>query len=452
MKSNFFEEKFLPIASKIGNQRHLLALRDGIMFAMPLMIIGSFFIIVAWLEAEWYQNFMAKTFGDNWNAFGDIVYNGTMGIIALIAVFGVAYSLAGSYKVDGKNIDGVPAGVLALAGYLIVNIMSTFTVDEESVSAWSPDIFSAQYLFVGLIVAIITAEIYRFFLQKKMIITLPDTVPPTVSRSFTALIPGLVIIIFFLFVRFVFAQTSWETFATFIQVVVTQPFTILGSTYIGTLIASLMEHLLWSFGIHGSSIITSVMEPNWITNADANLAAVKEGAKTLPHIITYTFYENGIWMGGSGATLPVAIYMMFLAKSKLLKKVGRLAIGPSIFNVNEPIMFGVPVVLNPFLMIPFMLAPVAVLTVTYFGTSMGIFPQTTGTIIPWTTPYFISGYLMTDGKIMGVVRQLVACAVASTIWFPFIKMWDKKNLEMEKASTAKMWDKKNLEMENATIN
>jgi len=111
-----------------------------------------------------------------------------------------------------------------------------------------------------------------------------------------------------------------------------------------------------------------------------------------------------------------------------------LAIGPSIFNVNEPIMFGVPVVLNPFLMIPFMLAPVAVLTVTYFGTSMGIFPQTTGTIIPWTTPYFISGYLMTGGKIMGVVMQLVAFAVASAIWFPFIKMWDKKNLEMEKAN------------------
>ncbi|MEH7402605.1 MULTISPECIES: PTS cellobiose transporter subunit IIC [Bacillaceae] len=433
MNSSFFEKKFLPIASKIGNQRHLLALRDGIMFAMPLMIIGSFFIIVAWLEADWYQNFMAKVFGENWNAFGDIVYNGSMGIIALVAVFGVAYSLASSYKVDKKNIDGVPAGVLALASYLIVNIMSTFKDGKETVSAWSPDLFGAQYLFVGLIIAIITAEIYRYFLQKKIIITLPDTVPPTVSRSFTALIPGFVIILFFLLVRYGFSHTGWGDFATFVHKVVTQPFTILGSTYVGTLVACLMEHLLWSFGIHGSSIITSVMEPIWITNADANLEALKAG-KTLPHIITYTFYENGIWMGGSGATLPVAIYMAFLAKSKLLKKVGRLAIGPSIFNVNEPIMFGVPIVLNPFLMIPYILAPVAVLTVTYFGTAMGIFPHTTGTIIPWTTPYFISGYLMTGGKIMGVVMQLVAFAVASIIWFPFIRIWDKKNLEMEKAS------------------
>ncbi|KQL34808.1 PTS cellobiose transporter subunit IIC [Bacillus sp. FJAT-25509] len=433
MNTKFFERKFLPIASKIGNQRHLLALRDGIMFAMPLMIIGSFFIIVAWLEADWYQNFMSKVFGENWNAFGDIVYNGSMGIIALVAVFGVAYSLASSYKVDKKNIDGVPAGVLALASYLIVNIMSTFKDGKESVSAWSPDLFGAQYLFVGLIVAIVTAEIYRYFLQKKIIITLPDTVPPTVSRSFTALIPGFVIILFFLLVRYGFSHTGWGDFATFVHKVVTQPFTILGSTYIGTLVACLMEHLLWSFGIHGSSIITSVMEPIWLTNADANLTAVKAG-KELPHIITYTFYENGIWMGGSGATLPVAIYMTFLAKSKLLKKVGRLAIGPSIFNVNEPIMFGVPIVLNPFLMIPYILAPVAVLTVTYFGTAMGIFPHTTGTIIPWTTPYFISGYLMTGGKIMGVVMQLVAFAVASIIWFPFIRMWDKKNLELEKAS------------------
>ncbi|MFB7141578.1 PTS cellobiose transporter subunit IIC [Gottfriedia sp. NPDC056225] len=432
MKSNFFERKFLPIASKIGNQRHLLALRDGIMFAMPLMIIGSFFIIVAWLEADWYQNFMAKVFGENWNAFGDIVYNGSMGIIALVAVFGVAYSLASSYKVDKKNIDGVPAGVLALASYLIVNIMSTFKDGKETVSAWSPDLFGAQYLFVGLIIAIITAEIYRYFLQKKIIITLPDTVPPSVSRSFTALIPGFVIILFFLLVRYGFSHTGWGDFATFVHKVVTRPFTILGSTYIGTLVACLMEHILWNFGIHGSSIITSVMEPIWIQNADANLAAVKAG-KALPHIITYTFYENGIWMGGSGATLPVAIYMTFLAKSKLLKKVGRLAIGPSIFNVNEPIMFGVPIVLNPFLIVPYILAPVAVLTVTYFGTVMGIFPHTTGTIIPWTTPYFISGYLMTGGKIMGVVMQLVAFAVASCIWFPFIRLWDKKNLELEKA-------------------
>jgi cellobiose PTS system EIIC component len=434
MKSNFFEEKFLPIASKIGNQRHLLALRDGIMFAMPLMIIGSIFITLAWLEVEKYQNFMASIFGDNWSAFGDVVYNATLGILTIIAVFGVGYSLASSYKVDNKNIDGIPAGVLALSGYFIISFLSNFKLGKEQVSAWSPDLFTAQYLFVGLIVALITAEIYRFFLQKKIIITLPDTVPPTVARSFTALIPGFVIIVLFLLVRLGFAYTSWENLATFIREVVSKPFTLAGSTYIGTLIACLMEHFLWSFGIHGSSIITAFMEPIWIQNSDANLHAVKEGSKVLPHIVTYSFYENGIWMGGSGATLPVAIYMLLFAKSNLLKKVGKLAIGPSIFNVNEPIMFGLPVVLNPFLMIPYILAPIAVLTITYFGTDLGIFPYTNGTMPPWTTPYFISGYLMTGGKLMGVVMQLVAFAVAFTIWFPFIKMWDKKNLEMEKAN------------------
>lgn len=434
-KSNFFEEKFLPIAAKIGSQRHLIALRDGIMFSMPLLIIGSFFIILAELPIDAYQNFMSSTFGDNWTVFEGIVANGSIGLIALIAVFGVAYSLASSYSVDDKNIDGIPAGVLAVSAYFIVNLVGVFTVGGETAEAWSTDLFSTQYLFVALLVAIITAEIYRYLLQKKIVITLPSTVPPAVSRSFTALIPGFIIVIFFLLVRFGFANTSWGDFATFIQEILKKPITSAGSSYIGTMIVCLVEHFLWTFGIHGSSIITSVMEPIWLTNAGENLDASKEGLKTLPHIVTYTFYENGVWMGGSGATLSVVVYMLLVAKSKLVKQVGRLSIGPAIFNINEPVVFGLPIVLNPFLMIPYIIAPLAVVTVTYFGTSLGIFPYTTGVVIPWTTPYFISGYLMTGGKIMGVVMQLVAFVVAFGIWWPFIRAWDKKNFEMEAAES-----------------
>ncbi len=431
---SFFEEKFMPVAAKIGNQKHLIALRDGIMFTMPLLIIGSIFIILAELPINAYQNFMASIFGENWTAFEGVALNGTMGIISLIAVFGIAYSLAGSYEVDGKKIDGIPAGVLAVASFFIVNIVSVFGTGDEAVEAWGTSIFSSQYLFLAIVVSLGAAEIYRLMLQKKIVITMPKSVPPTVARSFTALLPGFVIIIFFMLVRLGFSFTPWSDLATFVQSVLKKPIELAGSSYIGTVFACLFEHLLWSVGIHGSSIMTAVMEPIWISNAGANLDAFKAGATSLPNIVTYTFYENGVWMGGSGATLAVVVYMLVFAKSKLVKQIGRLAIVPGIFNINEPVVFGLPVVLNPFLMIPYILAPIAVTTVSYFGTVIGLFPYTTGVIIPWTTPYFISGYLMTGGNVMGVVAQVISFAVAFVIWLPFIRVWDRRNYLSEKQS------------------
>lgn len=431
---SFFEEKFMPIAAKIGNQKHLIALRDGIMFTMPLLIIGSIFIILAELPINAYQNFMASIFGENWTAFEGVALNGTMGIISLIAVFGIAYSLAGSYEVDGKKIDGIPAGVLAVASFFIVNIVSVFGTGDDAVEAWGTSVFSSQYLFLAIVVSLGAAEIYRLMLQKKIVITMPKSVPPTVARSFTALLPGFVIIIFFMLVRLGFSFTPWSDLATFVQSVLKKPIEFAGSSYIGTVFACLFEHLLWSVGIHGSSIMTAVMEPIWISNAGANLEAFKAGAKSLPNIVTYTFYENGVWMGGSGATLAVVVYMLVFAKSKLVKQIGRLAIVPGIFNINEPVVFGLPVVLNPFLMIPYILAPIAVTTVSYFGTLIGLFPYTTGVIIPWTTPYFISGYLMTGGNVMGVVAQVISFAVAFVIWLPFIRVWDRRNYLSEKQS------------------
>ena len=263
---------------------------------------------------------------------------------------------------------------------------------------------------------------------------MPKTVPPTVARSFTALIPGIIITVFFLLVRLGFAFTPWVDFATFIQEILKKPISAAGSSYLGTLVACLVEHFLWAFGIHGSSIMTSVMEPVWLVNAAENLEAFKSGATKLPHIVTYTFYENGVWMGGSGATLSVVVYMLIFAKSRLVKQVGRLAIVPGLFNINEPVVFGLPIVLNPFLMIPYIISPVVVMTIMYFGTAVGIFPYTTGVIIPWTTPYFISGYLMTGGKIGGVFMELVAFLAAFAVWFPFIRIWDKKNYNLELAS------------------
>lgn len=418
-KTNFIEDKFMPAAAKVGSERHLLALRDGIVMVMPLLIIGAFSMIIAEFPFQPYLDFMARVFGENWNAFEGIIMNATYNIVALIASYGVASSL-----VNGYGVDGTPAGVIALSCFFITNIVGTFDTAGGVVEAWVTSNFSAEYLFTALLIALIVGEIYRVLVQKNITIKLPASVPPAVSRQFTALIPGIVIIIMFLIVRGLFSLTVWESFPAFVAAIIAAPLRGMGSSYIGTLLCTVFEQALWGVGLHGSSIIVyPIFEPIWLLNMQENLASAAS------HIVTMPFYESGVWIGGSGCTLPVVVYMLLFAKSKLLKQVGKIGIGPGIFNINEPVTFGLPIVLNPVLLVPFVLSPVAVMTVQYIGTAIGLFPLC-NYMVPWTTPFFISGFLMT-GSVMGVVAQIISFAIAFVIWLPFIRAWDKKNYEQE---------------------
>ncbi|MDR0671577.1 MAG: PTS transporter subunit EIIC [Oscillospiraceae bacterium] len=421
--SSFMEEKFLPIAARIGTQRHLLALRDGIVMIMPLLILGAFSMIIAEFPSEAYLNFMARTFGENWNAFEGIIMNATYGIVALVACYGVTSSLVGSY-----GLDGTPAGMIALSAFFIVNVIQSATIGGESVDAWMASTFTAEFLFTALVTALLVGEMYRLLVQKKFVINLPKSVPSAVARQFTALLPGIVIMLAFLVIHGLFALTPWGSFPQFMSDVISIPLRGFGTSYVGTLAAVLVEHFLWSLGLHGSSIIIfPIFEPMWIVNLQENL----NGAH---HILTQPFYENGVWIGGSGATLPVVVYMLVFAKSKLLKQVGRIGIIPGLFNINEPVTFGLPVVLNPFLMIPYIAAPTVVMTLQYIGTAIGLFPYC-NYMVPWTTPFLISGFLMTQ-SVMGVIAQILSFAVAFLIWLPFIKIWDDRNYRIEAQEAA----------------
>lgn len=419
----FFEEKFIPVATKIANQRHILALRDGIILTMPLLIIASLFIIISDFPVEGYQNFMTGLFGEGW---GDFVWNdvfvATTSLIAVIATFGIAKSLVDSY-----DMDGTPAGVIALSSFFVL-----LPLDVDAWS-WNADLFGSANLFMGMIVALLIGELYRVIVKKNLVIKLPGSVPPSISNSFVALVPAGAAIVLSLIVKMIFRATPFGDMGSFITAVVSAPLTIAGTSYPGAMFATFIEQMLWSFGIHGSSVVTAVMEPIWLNANLENLAAFQAGATQLPHIITQTFIENFMWIGGSGATLPVVIYMLCFARSKMLKDLGRLSIAPGLFNINEPVVFGLPIVLNPFLMIPFIVSPLVIFTISYVGMYLNIFPRMVGVSIPWTTPYLISGYLATGGRFGGVLLQIVNFVVAFFIWLPFIRSWDKKNVAMEQA-------------------
>lgn len=370
---------------------------------MPLLIIGSLFIIISDFPVEAYQTFMAGIFGEGW---GDFVWNdvfvATTSLIAVIATFGIAKSLVDSY-----DLDGTPAGIMALSSFFVL-----LPLDVET-WGWNADLFGSSTLFMGMIVALLIGELYRIIVKKNLVIKLPDSVPPSISNSFVALVPAGAAIVLSLIVKMIFRATPFGDLGTFINAVVSAPLTIAGTSYPGALFATFIEQLLWSFGIHGSSVVTAVMEPIWLNANLENLAAFQ-----------------------AGATLPVVVYMLCFARSKMLKDLGRLSIAPGIFNINEPVVFGLPIVLNPFLMIPFILSPLVIFTVSYVGMYLNIFPRMVGVSIPWTTPYLISGYLATGGRFGGVLLQIVNFVVAFIIWLPFIRSWDKKNVAMEQAEQA----------------
>ena len=434
----FMEEKFVPVAARIGGQRHLLALRDGIVMVLPLIMLAAFSMIVLEFPVKPWLQFMMQHGWIGWDDAmfpdlviaqsildatpkEDILINATYGIIAIVGAFGVASSLAGSYrKKNGDHIDGVPAGILSIATFFI--IAQTGGVESGT---------DSTHLFVAMLFAILTAEVYRIFIQKEWVIKLPESVPQAVSRQFTALLPGLVIFaVAWLVIAVPMSYTSVGTIDSWLNNTLFSWMTRVGLSYPFMMVGSFFEHLLWTFGLHGSAIVIfPFFEPMWVVSTHVGTTS----------IFTWGFYENNVWIGGSGATLPVVVYMLLFAKSKLLKDVSKVAIGPGIFNINEPVTFGLPVVLNPILMIPFILSPLAIVTVMFLGTNAGIFPIM-DKIVPWTTPIFISGFLAASGgigsKLMAVVAQIICFGLSFIIWLPFIRAWDNISLKREAGKAA----------------
>ncbi|MBE3592270.1 MAG: PTS sugar transporter subunit IIC [Thermoanaerobacter sp.] len=409
---NFLERYFMPVAGRIAEQRHLKSIRDGIVATMPLLLIGSFFLIIAFppvpaLEAlvKPYVNDLLK------------IVNATFDIIAMVASFSIAYSLAGSYK-----LDGLAAGVLSLSTFML---SVPLTKDGNIPLQW----MGSQGLFVAMIIAIFAVEVQRKFVEKNLIIRMPEGVPPSVGRAFASLIPGAFIITSVWIIHMILIKTINLTIPEAINKLIAIPLMKLGSTLPAVILAILAIQLLWSVGIHGAALVGGILGPIWITFTQQNAAAKMAGEQILPNIVTQQFFDIFIYIGGSGTTLALAILLVFATKSAQLKAVGKAAIWPGIFNINEPITFGMPIVMNPVMIIPFILAPIAAGLITYFAMALNLVARPYA-LIPWTTPVLISGFL-TTGDWKAIILQIINFVVAGAIYYPFLKLWDNKKYEEE---------------------
>jgi len=425
----WIEFKLMPPMTKIGMQRHMVAIRNGVISTLSLILIGSFILVFANFPIPAVAAWLAPYTGNL-----TIPFRITMGLMAIYASFAMGDSLAKSYK-----LDGVTGGVLSLAAFLTLTV--PLNVDATLVKGGGQGIgwvLPMQYLggagmFSAILTMIFAVEVYRWFIKHNITIKMPDGVPDAVGRSFGALFPAGFIIIFLWIVR---VLLNFDI-NTFIMSIFKPIADIMGNNIFGAIVPMLFIHLLWAAGVHGMNIIGSIVRPMWLMMLDANMAAMADGKPLtkLPYVAPEQFYQWTVTMGGAGVTLSLVI-ILFTCKAKYLRDMAKLCILPGVFNINEPLIFGMPLMMNPIFTIPFIVNPI-ILTITSYGAvKLGLVNGFVANV-PWTLPAPVGAYLATGNDWRVVVLVLVNLTIAGLIYYPFVKMYDKQMLDEEAKATMK---------------
>lgn len=403
----WFQNKVMPYILKMSENHFLVAVRNGIAVTMPLTIIGSAFLIIANLPFAGWTEFL----GDFGTKLG-VPVTFTFGILGLVGAAGIAYYLALHYK-----IDPVSTIVLTIIAFLMLQADPEWGINLKTLDA--------SGLFTGIIVSIFTAMLLHFFVKKNWIIKLPDGVPPAVAKSFASLVPGAVLIGICWIIRVVLNFDVNQ----FIQMVFS-PLAVGLNSLPGMLLYTFCILLLWCAGIHGSNVMGSIGDPIFLALFAANVQAFEQG-QTLPNIFPGGFYITFLCLGGTGSTLGLVINML-MSKSRTYKSLGKMSLPSAIFCINEPVIFGFPIVMNPIMMVPFILTPLVLCVGTYLLSVTDIIGRIAFNP-PWTTPPVIAAYLATGGNIPAAIWSVISIFISIGIYYPFFKMCEKEELKKELA-------------------
>lgn len=431
------EKIMLPLAEKIGRNKYLIAIRNGFLVSTPLLIAGSFFLLLANFPIPQWINFLETTVinSKTGTTLAEMITkpaDATFTIMAVFAVVGIGYSFAKEIKAN--PIFG--AAVTLMSWFLLMPYSVTGEVTVEgmanpvsaTLTALPLSWVGAKGIFIGIICAFVSVNLYQFAVNRKWVIKMPEGVPPMVEDSFAALIPGAFVMLIFFALNLVlniFGTNAFDLVFNFLQI----PLLHLGDTVWAMIIAYIFLHVFWFFGVNGSSVVGAVFNPILLTHSLENVEYFKNGTGA-PHIVNAQFQDLFATFGGAGSTLSLLIAMLIVCRSKRIKELGKLALVPGIFGINEPIIFGLPIVLNPLIFIPFVLVPTFNIIVSYIMMNLHLVPITNGVLIPWTTPIIISGFLATNWA--GALLQLVLLIIGVFIYIPFIKIMDVQYMNEER--------------------
>ncbi len=421
-KENFFTEflnnKLVPFSMKVSQNKYIQSIGGGSMGLMAIIMVGAVFNLLNNIAFDPYQAFLSST---GLGAAFQAIYNASMNYMSLFMVVSVARSCARSF--DHKELANENA-FLALMGYLI---LVPLTVSETGDSLVNMNYLGSRGTFLAFIVAILVTKIHIFVVDKKFTIKMPAGVPENVTKNFTAIIPGAFVAVACGLIRAIFAMTSYGNVIDAVYAMLQTPLAALTGNLFGFIVLIIIANMLWFVGVHGSYTVLGVLFPIWFTYLGDNMAAAAAG-ETIPHMWNVSMYDFAC-NGGCGCTLGLVIVMALFAKSKRYKSFSKLVLPVGLFNINEPVVFALPIMYNFMFIIPFMITPILSLLLAYVFIQIGFMPIPTGIIGFSSMPIVVYGILQGSWKIG--LYQVIATVMSAAIWYPFFKTADKIALKEE---------------------
>ena len=439
----FMERFFVPFAAKINSQRHVAAVRDAFTLSFPLTMAGSMVLLINYVFLD-PTGFVASLLhlGDlipnlaDYQAVLSSVINGTTNILAILIAFLVAYQLA--QEMQG---DQVLCGITALAAYFILYPAARNFADKSG-SGLMTTYFGAQGLFVALFVGLFVAELLtRLGNKKKLVIKMPEQVPPAVSQSFNLLLPIMIVLAVIGVINFIFNNITSDGIQVLIYNMIQAPLTSLGSSMGTIIVFVVVQQFLWVLGIHGPNTLNALRSVIFTEQQNMNLAyvAAHGTAWGAPYPINWGSINDAFGnTGGSGATLGLIIATFIVGKkNKAQYQICKMSLAPGLFNINEPIIFGLPLVMNPMYIVPFILSPVVCNIIGWFCVCVIKIIPPVAYSVAWTTPGFLIPFLGSGANnIMALVIGFVCVGVSTLIYLPFVIASTKAALKAEGAENA----------------
>lgn len=416
-----FIEKGKPFFEKLSRNIYLRAIRDGFIAGMPVILFSSIFILIAFVPNSW-----GFKWSDEVVAFLMKPYSYSMGILALLVAGTTAKSLT-----DSVNRSMEKTNQINYMSTLLAAIVGLLMLAADPIAGgFATDFLGTKGLLSAFLAAFVTVAIYKVCVKNNVTIRMPDEVPPNISQVFKDVIPFTLSVVSLyaldLLARHFVGASVAESIGKFFA-----PLFSAADGYLGITIIFGAFAFFWFVGIHGPSIVEPAIAAITYANAEVNLNLLQQGMHA-DKILTSGTQMFIVTMGGTGATLVVPFMFMWLTKSKRNRAIGRASVVPTFFGVNEPILFGAPLVLNPIFFIPFIFAPIAnVWIFKFFIETLGMNSFTAN--LPWTTPAPLGLVLGTNFQVLSFILAALLIVVDVVIYYPFLKVYDEQILEEERS-------------------
>ncbi|HEY5914427.1 MAG TPA: PTS transporter subunit EIIC [Verrucomicrobiae bacterium] len=405
----------VPPLTVLSENTYMSAIRAGMVSVVPLTIIGGLFIIVSFLPVSGWDKIVAP-----YLQLLQVPVSATFGLLSVFVCFAIGYDL-------GKQLkqEAIVSAAMATLVFLMIQLKLG---DKPEDITLSMDNLGSKGLFTAVLIALVSVRVQKFFTDKNFVVKLPENVPPIVYESFLSLIPLFFLVVVFWVVRFVLGIDVDHLVQTTFK-----PLVFALNTLPGILVYAFLVTLLWSVGINGDNAMDAIVAPIFLQYLTANVEAMTQG-QPLPYVTAYGFFTAFVNVGGTGATIALAL-VMWNSREPGYRKVSRLSLPTQIFQINEPIFFGFPIVLNPLFMIPYILNALVLTTTTFLLMQWGVLHKPFVNV-PWTTPPILGHYLVTGGDWKAAVWGAVSIVIAMLVYLPFAKAAERQRLKAEESDIA----------------